>query len=83
MLVMIESRAWGETSGMASETFILDGGLARHSPETRGQPVDIQLTCSSTPRGPFAEIIDHGTAQLNRLGIGFRVSVRASPEGSA
>jgi hypothetical protein len=88
LLVMVESRAWGETSGMPSElkekintyaTFILDGGLVRQYPAARGLPVDIQLNCPSPPTGPYAAIVEHATAQLKSAGIGFRVSIQAPP----
>jgi len=91
LLVMIESRPWGETSGMSSElrekintyaTFILDGGLVRQYPAAKGLPVDLQLNCPSAPTGPYAAIVEHATAQLKPAGIGFRVSIQPIPHAS-
>jgi hypothetical protein len=88
LMIMVESRAWGTDEAQASQLrekinayagFILDGSLARHYPETAGQPVDIQLDCAETPRGEFATILEHAAIQLQRLGIGFRVNVTATP----
>ncbi|MFT3838513.1 MAG: hypothetical protein QM723_16160 [Myxococcaceae bacterium] len=85
-MIMIESRAWGSDTAQASQLkakinayagFIMDGTLARQYPETAGLPVDIQLNCHEAPRGEFATILDHAARQLQRLGVGLRVTVTA------
>jgi hypothetical protein len=84
LVIMVESRTWGAEAAQASQLkekintyagFIMNGTLARQYPETAGQPVDIQLNCCEKPSGDFAAIIEHATAQLQRIGIGFRVNV--------
>jgi hypothetical protein len=82
LVIMVESRKWGEEAAQPSQLkekinayagFITDGSLARHYPETAGQPVDVQLNCPQPPTGEFSTILDHATIQLRRLGIGFRL----------
>ena len=84
LLVMVESRKWGEDAAQPTQLkekinayagFIMDGSLARHYPQTAGQPVDIQLNCPEKPSGEFSTILDHATKQLHGLGIGFRLHV--------
>lgn len=85
LIIMVETRRWGEDPNQGTQLrqkinayagFITDGSLARHYPETTGQPVDIQLDCVEAPSGEFVTITDHATAHLLKLGIGFRINVR-------
>lgn len=86
MIVMVEDRPWGADPHQPAQLrekintytgFILDGGLARRYPETVGQPVRIQLDCVQQPTGDIAAIVEHARAQLDKLGIGFRINVRS------
>lgn len=85
LVVMVEERPWDADPAQPMQLrekinaytgFILDGGLTRHYPETAGQPVRIRLDCIQQPAGDIAPVVDHARAQLEKLGIDFRVNVR-------
>jgi hypothetical protein len=86
LVVMVETRRWGTDRAQSAKLrakinayagFITDGSLLRRYPETSGHKVLIQLNCPEPPAGEFAEIVDHATAKLSQLGVGFRVNVRS------
>lgn len=85
LVVMVETRGWGTDRAQPAQLrakinayagFVTDGALRRLYPKTAGRKVLVQLDCAQPPVGEIAEIVDHATAQLSRLGVGFRVNVR-------
>ncbi len=85
LVVMVETRRWGADRAQPTQLrskinayagFITSGGLLGRYPETAGHKVLIQLYCPEPPSGDVAAMIDHATAKLSQLGIGFQVNVR-------
>lgn len=86
LVVMVETRRWGADRAQPAQLrakinayagFITDGSLLRRYPDAAGHRVFIQLDCAEPLAGEFAAIVDHATAKLSPLGIGFRVNVRS------
>ncbi len=66
LAIMIEERPWGSDPEQVAQlrekfnsyyTFIALGGYVEHVPEAAGQPITIQLRCSSQPDGEIAELL--------------------------
>jgi len=83
LLIMFEERRWGSDPDQVSQlqekinlyaAYILDGSVARHYPETAGQPVRIRLDCAERPTGHFAHLTAYAASQLEAHAIGFHVN---------
>ncbi len=84
LAIMIEERPWGSDPEQAAQlrekfnsyyTFIALGGYVEHVPEAVGQPITIQLRCSSLPDGEIAELLTQTERLLGNQGIGFELKV--------
>lgn len=85
-LILTEPRAWDGSDRRLFElqekvnaylSFALDGEMAEHYPQFRGQPLRLQLDCAMPPDARTLGMIDAMRQQIAFQGIQFAIRVTA------
>ncbi|SKC06904.1 hypothetical protein SAMN05660473_03923 [Arthrobacter sp. 49Tsu3.1M3] len=83
-LIMTEGRPWSHAPEQLTQLrekinnyamFILDEGMLRAYPESAGNPLCIQLDCTTPPTAEAQELIDVASERLLDYGIRFIVNL--------